>query len=110
MGIYHIKTVQEKKAIIEYSQKHSKKDTCRKFNVSYISLLRWLKSASKGGAPLEELLARKPKRHTVKEEAVAFVKQLHAKNPTMPLSELKRRVSHIQKISVTTIWHAIKGR
>lgn len=116
MGTHHIrtyhiiKTVKEKKAIVEYCQKHSKAAASRKYNVSYGSILRWVKMASKGGAPVEELLARKPKRHTVKDEAIVFVKKLHAKHPTMPLSELKERVSHIQKISRTTIWHAITGR
>lgn len=110
MGTYHIKTIKEKKAIVEYSKTHSKKDTCRKFKVSYISLLRWLKCVKKGGAPVEQLLARKPKRHTVKEEAIVFVKKLHKQDPTLRLSDLKERVKHIQDISMTTIWHAITGR
>lgn len=110
MGNYHIRTIKEKKAIVEYSKTHSKKDTCRKFKVSYICLLRWRKRAQKGGAPLEELLARKPKRHTVKEEAIALVKKLHEQDPSLRLVDLKEKVKHIQDISVTTIWHAITGR
>ena len=110
MGTYNIRTVKEKKQIIEYCQKHSKNEAIQKFNVSYISISRWLKRVKKGGAPLEQLLARKPKRHTVKEEAVLFVQKLHAKDPTISLRELRRRVSHIQDISLTTVWHAVTGR
>lgn len=110
MGTYNIKTVKEKKAIVEYCQKHSKKEASRKFGVAYVSISRWVSLGEKGGAPLEQLLARKPKRHTVKEEAVVLVKKLHAKDPTLSLSELKKRVSHIQNISRSTIWHAITGR
>ena len=110
MGTYNIRTVAEKKKIIQYCQKHGKRETARKMDVSYVSLSRWLSQVEKGGASLEELLARKPKRHTVKKEAVAFVKKLYAKDPTLSLAELKERVSHIQNISRTTIWHAITGR
>lgn len=110
MGTYNIKTIKEKKRIIEYCQKHGKRAAAQKFDVAYVSLLRWLSRVKKGGAPLEELLARKPKRHTVKEEAVALVRKLHAQDPSLSLAELKRRVSHIQDISRTTIWHAITGR
>ena len=110
MAKYHIRTIKEKKAMIEYSKNHSKKDTCRKFKVSYISLLRWIKSPKRGGAPIEELLARKPKRHTVKEEAIVLVKKLHAQDPSLRLVDLKEKVKHIQDISMTTIWHAITGR
>lgn len=110
MGTYNIRTVKEKKNIVEYCQKHGRRVTARKFDVSYVSLSRWLRLVEKGGAPIEKLLARKPKRHTVKEEAVVFVKKLHAKDPSLSLAELKRRVAHIQDISRTTIWHAITGR
>ena len=110
MGTYNIRTVKEKKAIVEYCQKHGKKATFQKFDVPYVTLSKWLSLAEKGGAPLEELLARKPKRHTVKEEAVILVKKLYAKDPTLSLAELKRRVSHIQNISRTTIWHVTRGR
>ncbi len=110
MGTYNIRTIEEKKKIIKYCQKHGKKETSRKLGVSYVSLSRWLSRVEKGEAPLEELLARKPKRHTVKKEAVALVQKLHAKDPSLSLAELKKRVSHIQDISRTTIWHAITGR
>lgn len=110
MGTYNIRTIKEKKKIVEYCQKHGKRAACRKFNVHYVSLVEWLKRVAKGGASLEELLARKPKRHTVKDEAVALVKKLYAKDPTLSLAELKKRVSHIQNISKTTIWHATRGR
>lgn len=110
MGTYKIRTIKEKKKIVEYYQKHGKKATLRKFDVSYVSLVGWLRRVGKGGAPLEELLARKPKRHTVKEEAVILVKKLYAKDPTLSLATLKERVKHIQNISKTTIWHATRGR
>ena len=110
MGTYNIRTITEKKSILEYYHKHGKKATLRKFDVSYASLSQWLKLVAKGGGPVEKLLARKPKRHTVKDEAVVFVKKLHAKEPALSLSQLKKRVSHIQDISKTTIWHAITGR
>ena len=107
---YKIRTIKEKKKMIEYCQKHGKKATSRKFDVSYVSLSRWVSRVEKGGAPIEQLLARKPKRHTVKEEAVALVKKLYAKDSSLSLAELKKRVSHIQDISRTTIWHIIRGR
>ena len=110
MAKYNIRTIKEKKNMIEYCQKHGRTATCRKFGVSYVSLAEWLNRAKRGGAPLEELLARKPKRHTVKDEAVVLVKKLYAKDPTLSLATLKKRVSHIQNISKTTIWHATRGR
>ena len=112
MGHYIIRTIQEKKRIIKYYQKHGKEATLKKYYVHWVSLLEWLKLIEKGdgSASWDELLARKPKRHTVKEEAIVLVKKLYAEDPTLSLRDLKEKVKHIQNISRTTIWHATRGR
>lgn len=109
MGKYNIRTIKEKKDIIECYQKHGWDITNQKYAVSRSSLSEWLRR-SKKEASIEKALARKPKRHTVREETVALVKKLHAQDPTLSPSQLKKRVSHVQHISRTTIWHIIKGR
>lgn len=107
---YRIKTIKEKIAILDYAAKHGFTNACRKYNVPSSSLLVWRKLAQKGNAPVEVLLARKPKRHTVKEEAVALVKKLYKEDPTLSVAKIKAKVKHVQNISLTTIWHITRGR
>ena len=110
MARYRTYTVQEKVKIYTYYQKHGWKDTAKKYKVPFSTFVAWQHKVNKGGAPLSTLLDRKPKKHTVHEEVVNAVKKLHAKHPEFSLEALRKNVSHIQRISRTTVWKIVNGK
>ena len=110
MKHYRTYTVQEKVTIYTYYQEHGWKDTAKKHKVPLSTFVAWQRKVNKGGAPLATLLQRKPKRHTVCEKVVAAVKKLHAQHPEFSLETLRKRVSHIQPISRTTVWKVVSGK
>ena len=109
MGKYQTYTLQQKVKIYTHYQKYGWKDTNKKYQVPLSTFVAWKRKVKKGGAPLASLLARSPKRHTVKEEAVTAVKKLHAQHPDFSLETLRKKVGHIQRISRTTVWKVVSG-
>ncbi len=110
MAKYRTYTVQEKVKIYTHFQKHGWKDTAQKYKVPLSTFVAWQHKVNKGGAPLATLLERKLKKHTVCEEVVNAVKKLHAKHPEFSLETLRKNVSHIQRISRTTVWKVVNGK
>ena len=110
MAKYKIRTVQEKEEIFKYYQAHSWKETAKKYRLSYATFVVWKRLVRNSKEPLSVALARKPKRHTVRESTVALVKKLHQQDPTLSLEQIRKLASRKQKISRTTVWHIVRGR
>ena len=108
MTKYKIFTLSEKEALIKYYQQHGWKETFKKYKVSRSSLVYWLTRIKNAKPSDPHPLAR---RYKIRPETVALVKELHKKQPTLSLEEIKQEVTKKrQSISQTTIWHIIKGR
>jgi len=107
MNKYTIRTTSEKEAIVKYYREHGWQAVVDKYHVSRGTFAHWLariKNAKKTDA---HPLAR---RYLIRPETVAYVKQLHKKQPGVSLSVLLEQARKKQKISRTTIWHIINGR
>ena len=108
MRKYKILTLSEKEELLEYYKQHSYKETFKKYKVPLATIAYWRARIKKAKASDKHPLAR---RYLIRPETIALVKELHKKYPTRTLEQLKKEVSQKrQSISVTRIWHIIKGR
>ena len=102
MGKYNIKTVPEKKAILDCWMKHGWKATFEKYSISRGSAGHWKKRLQEDGT-----LERRPKTHIIRQDTVEYVKQLRKKYPDYTVDKLRDAACKKQKISRTTVWHII---
>ena len=108
MRKYKILTLNEKEKLIEYYKQHGYEETFKKYQVPLATIAYWQAriKAAKGNDP--HPLAR---RYLIRPETIALVKELHKKHPTRTLKQLQQEVTKKrQSISLTRIWHIIKGR
>ncbi len=105
---YKILTLSEKEELIEYYNKHGYKETFKKYQVPLATIAYW-KARIKSAKPSDRHpLAR---RYLIRPETIALVKELHKKYPDYTLEKLKKEVSKKrQSISITRVWHIIKGK
>lgn len=103
-------TIKEKVAVYRHYQKHGWAATAKKYAVPYPTFVFWKQKVKQGKGSLAQSLARKPKRHTVREETVALVKKLHKLHPELSLEVIRKQASQTQRISRTTVWHIVTGR
>lgn len=104
MAKYNIKTVAQKEAILKYYWQHGWKPTGKKYNIPRGSVMNWEKQLKTEGS-----LERRPKTHTVRQETVTYVRQLHKKYPDATIAEVRDMACKKQKISRTTVWLILTG-
>ena len=108
MTKYKIFTLKEKEELMKYYQQHGWKETYKKYKVSRASLAHWQARVKEAKPSDPHPLAR---RYKIRQETVTLVRELHKKQPTLSLEEIKQEVTKKrQSISRTTIWHIIKER
>ena len=107
MSKYHIRTLQEKEAIVSHYKQHGWQATAEKYHLSRATFSHWQARLKTAKASDLHPLAR---RRLIRPETVALVKQIYQKEPGLSLSQIQQKVSKKQSISKTTIWHIIQGR
>lgn len=107
---YKIRTIKEKVQIVNYYQKQGYRATIKKFGAKQATVVYWIKKLAQGSVNGKHPLARKDKRHTIREDTVAVVKKIHREQPHLTLRQIREIACKTQRISCTTVWHIIKGR
>lgn len=104
---YKIRTIEEKKEILNYYREHGSGKTAAKYNLAVSSLQHWKKRVESGGYNPDNPLERKIKKRNIFPETVAFVRQLRKQYPDYSVARLQQLAMKKQKISMTTIWHIL---
>ena len=105
---YKILTLNEKEKLMEFYKQHGYEETFKKYQIPLATIVYW-RARIKAAKPSDpHPLAR---RYLIRPETVALVKELHKKYPSHTLEQLKKEVAKKgQSISITRIWHIIKGK
>ena len=107
MRKYKILKLSEKEELMKYYEEHGGKETVKKYKVSLGTIIYWKKRIKDSKPSDPHPLAR---RYLIRPETIALVKELHKKYPNRTLQQLKDEVTQKrQSISITRLWHIIKG-
>ena len=108
MHKYKILKLSEKEELLEYYDQYGYEKTFKKYGVPLSTIAYW-KARIKAAKPSDpHPLAR---RYLIRPETIALVKELHKKYPTHTLRQIQEEVTKkCQSISITRLWHIIKGR
>ncbi len=105
---YKILTLSQKEELMKYYDKHGWKETFKKYQIPRASFAHWQARIREADPSDPHPLAR---RYKIRPETIALVKEMHKKQPTLSLEQIRQEVTKKrQSISKTTIWHIIKGR
>jgi len=108
MRKYRILKLNEKEELLEYYKQHGYEETFKKYKVPLATIVYWQARIKAAKASDPHPLAR---RYLIRPETIALVKELRKKHPAYTLQRLKEEVTKKrQSISITRIWHIIKGR
>ena len=109
MKSYNLRTLEEKKEIWKYYQKHGWAATHKKYGISRPTFSHWKERAKDKDTFGKNFLARKTKRRTIPIEIARYVRLLHRRNPKLSLAQIRKYVLKRHKISRTSVWHILQG-
>ena len=109
MKKYKIRTLEEKLEIWNHYKKFGWGATFKKYGISRPTFSHWKERAKDKKTFGKNFLERKTKRRTIQLETARYVKQLHKKDPSLSLAQIRKLVCKRQKISRTTVWHILQG-
>ena len=107
MAKYTILTIEQKKRIVHFAQKHGMMQASKHYHLPYSTVYVWTMRVKKAKKADKNPLAR---RYLINEEKRAFIRKLHANYPEATLAQIKELAAPKFSISKTKIWHILTGR